>query len=172
MTETIYLAHNFYDRKSVRRWELKMEKRFNIKLDNPFYDNDRNDIKALDNLTDHSPEQQKYFMERNTPEMCRDIVEGDLKMIRKADGLVALIKSTSLGTSMEIIMAARVYSIPVYIITTNYGFHPWVRYLAAKVFKSRKEFEKFVKEEFGLKKKGDTLDDLWDNKCDERWNKY
>lgn len=146
-----YLAHNFYDRKSVRKWELKMEAKYNIALDNPFYDNDRNDIKALDNLEDGSLEQDRYFKERNTPEMCKNIVEGDLKMIRKSDGLVALIKSTSLGTSMEIIMAAKIYDIPVYIISKKYAHHPWIKHLSTMVFRNKKEFEDFVRVVCGVK---------------------
>jgi hypothetical protein len=37
--KTLYLAHNFESRKTIRKWELKMEGRYNINLDNPFYDN-------------------------------------------------------------------------------------------------------------------------------------
>lgn len=145
--KTFYLAHNFYDRKELREWELNIEKKHNINLDNPFYDNDRNDIKALDAMKDHSPEQAKYFRERNTPEMCEGIVEGDLEMIRKADGLLTIIKSASIGTSMEIFFASRVLRIPVYVITENYRFHPWIQKFAARVFLSRYEFELWLNRE-------------------------
>lgn len=145
----LYLAHNFYDRKLMRKWELKLEGKYNISLDNPFYDNDRNDIKALDKLKDHSKEQNEYFKLRNTIDMVDKIVDGDLVMIRKADGLVTVIKSASIGTSMEIFYASRILRVPVYVITKNYNFHPWIKKHATKIFRTRREFEKFVKEEYG-----------------------
>jgi len=52
-------------------------------------------------------------------------------------------------------MAAYVYRIPVYIIAGNYTFHPWLVTMAneskGKIFKSRKEFERFIKEKWGRK---------------------
>lgn len=149
--KVFYLAHNFYDRKSIRKWEIMIEGKYNISLDNPFYDNDRNDIKELDQLRDRSPEQRRYFKERNTPKMCFDIVEGDLEMIRKSDGLLTVIKNESIGTSMEIIMASRIYKIPVYVITTKVATHPWIRYFATEIFSSRKEFEEWLRSN-GLRK--------------------
>lgn len=146
-----YLAHNFYDRKVVRKWEIIIEGKYNIVLDNPFYDNDRNDIKELDRLKDHSVEQGKYFTQRNTGKMCTDIVEGDLEMIRKSDGLLTIIKSESIGTSMEIIMAARIYNIPVYVITTKVAMHPWIKYFATKIFRTRAGFEIWLQQE-GMRK--------------------
>lgn len=145
--KTYYLAHNFYDRKQIREWELKIEKKYHINLDNPFYDNDRNDIKELDKLKDGSPEQLQYFKERNTPKMCYDIVEGDLEMIRKSDGLLTIIDNVSIGTSMEIIMASRIYKVPVFVITNIVESHPWIRYFATKIFKTKEEFENWCENE-------------------------
>lgn len=148
----LYLAHHFYSRQKIRKMELKLEGEFNIELDNPFYDNDRNDIQTLDKLPEGGKEQREYFKSRNTREMCEAIVEGDLNMIRKADGLVAFITSTSVGTSMEIIWAARVLRMPVYIITQNYYYHPWIQKHATKRFKTLKEFKVFLTDE-GYKRK-------------------
>lgn len=145
--KTFYLAHGFYTRKKMREWELMIESNYNIKLDNPFYDNDRNDIKELDRMKDKSPEQMEYFLKRNTPKMCRSIVEGDLEMIRKSDGLLTIINKESIGTSMEIIMAARVYNIPVYVITTKVEYHPWVRYFATEIFGSLLQFEHWLEKQ-------------------------
>lgn len=151
-TETLYLAHNFEIRKKMREWEKMIESKYNINLDNPFYDHDRNDIKALDRLEDGSPEQDQYFKERNTDAMVDSIVEGDLELIRKSDGIVTQIKSPSIGTSMEIIMAARIYGIPVYIITERYAFHPWIKKHATMIFNNTKEFENFIEREWGKRK--------------------
>jgi len=151
--KTLYLAHNFNIRKQMRKWELKIEGKFNINLDNPFYDHDRNDIKALDKLEDDSPEQVKYFKERNTLTMVDSIVEGDLELIRKSDGLVTKIKSPSIGTSMEIFFASRILRIPVYIITNSrIANHPWIKKHATMTFNNTKEFENFVEREWGKRK--------------------
>jgi len=84
--------------------------------------------------------------------MVDSIVEGDLELIRKSDGLVTKIKSASIGTSMEIFFASRILKIPVYIITsTNIANHPWIKKHATKVFSNTAEFEKFVKETWGRK---------------------
>jgi nucleoside 2-deoxyribosyltransferase len=150
--KTFYLAHNFYTRRAVRKWELMIEKKYNLNLDNPFYDTARNDVEQLDKLKDRSPEQKKWFVENNTPERVDLIVEDDLQMIRKSDGLVAEVNDTRIGTPMEIIMAYRIFKIPVYVITRKYNNHPWIKKHSTKIFKNRKEFEQFVEKEFGLKK--------------------
>jgi len=151
-----YLAHNFYDRKMLRKWELKLETKYNISLANPFYDNDRNDIKELDKLKDRSKEQREYLRKRDIDL----IVEGDLEMIRKSDGVVTMLNSPSFGTPMEIFFASKVLHIPVYIITKKYTYHPWIRKYATKIFKNRTEFESFVKQKYGLRT---GLDDTTDS---------
>ena len=148
----LYIAHNFHDRHKIRKIELRIEADFKIELDNPFYDNDRNDIEALDKLPEGGEEQKAYFRERNTKEMCESIVEGDLDMIRKADGLFTIITAASIGTSMEIIWAARVLRMPVYIVTKNYYYHPWIQKHATRRFKTLREFRQFLTE-MGLKRK-------------------
>lgn len=147
----LYLAHNFETRKSIRKWELKIEGKYNINLDNPFYDNDRNDIKSLDKLRDSSIEQREFFKLRNTYEMCNKIVDGDLEMIRKSDGILTILKSPSFGTPMEIFFASRILKIPVYVITNKYANHPWIKKFATKVFSSRKEFENWLLKYIGVK---------------------
>lgn len=151
-TKTLYLAHNFNIRKPIRKWELRIEGKYNINLDNPFYDHDRNDIKALDRLEDDSPEQVKYFKERNTETMVESIVEGDLELIRKSDGLITQIKTPSIGTSMEIFFASRILRIPVYIVTKKHATHPWIKKHATVIFSDMAEFEKFVEKNWGRKK--------------------
>lgn len=149
--KTFYIAHNFFDRKMIRKWELKLEAKYNINIDNPFYDCDRSDIKRLDQMKDNSKEQLEYFKKRNTKEQVDLIVDGDLDMIRKGDGLITMLNSPSFGTPMEIFFAARILRIPVYVITSKYTYHPWIQKYATRIFRNKTEFEAFVKEEFGLK---------------------
>lgn len=148
--KTLYLAHNFLTRKKIRQWELKIEGRYNISLDNPFYDNpDRaEEMNILDSLKDGSKEQQEYLSSRS----AHSIVEDDLNKIRKSDGICTVITSASIGTSMEIIWAARVLRIPVYVITKNYLYHPWIIEHATKIFENKRKFEEYIKKKFGVKK--------------------
>ncbi len=142
----LYLAHNFELRKGIRKWELKIEHKYNIKLDNPFYDAaQRTEMAILDTMVEGSKEQREYFKNRDTT----SLVEDDLEKIRKSDGLVAFANQTRIGTPMEIFFAARILRIPVYIITKTYPYHPWIKKHATRVFKNRVEFERFVKENFG-----------------------
>jgi hypothetical protein len=155
--KTLYLAHNFGNRKKIRKWELNMESKYNVNFDNPFYDHDRSDVKTLDQVKDGSKEQLEMFRTRNTPEKVDEIVNGDLEYIRKSDGIIAYAGtsnkfSTNIGTPMEIFWAAKILEIPVYVITNKYGFHPWILKYATKIFKSLAEFEQFTRETFGLKK--------------------
>lgn len=144
----LYIAHHFAHRKLIRRWELKLESKYNLDLDNPFYDTEqRNDIIELDKMKEGSKEQVEYFKIRDT----EALVDRDLTKIRKSDGLLAYIKSKSLGTPMEIFFAARILQIPVYVITHNYQYHPWIKKFATHIFPNRRAFEKFVKKNYGVK---------------------
>lgn len=143
---TYYLAHPFSQRIALRCFEFYLEERYNINLHNPFYDNkQRNDMEKLDAMKEGSKEQREYFKTRDTT----NLVDDDLTMIRKSDGIVAFVLVKSLGTPMEIFFAAYILRIPVYIVTDKYAYHPWIKKFATKIFSSKKEFEKWVKEEHG-----------------------
>ena len=145
-----YLAHNFLTRKLRRKWELRIEAKYNIELDNPFYDNPHRlfEMKVLDSMKDNSPEQNKYLSERNE---C-SIVNDDLEKIRKSDGIIALANDVRVGTLMEVFYASYVLRLPVYILTRKYYNHPWIKKFATKRFRTIKELEEFIGKEFGVKK--------------------
>jgi len=146
----LYLAHNFLTRKTMRKWELRMEGKYNIVLDNPFYDNPEraSEMETLDDLREGSRKQRDYLSSRSS----WDIVEDDLKKIRKSDGIVAFAHDVRIGTPMEIFYAARVLRIPVYVITKKWAIHPWIKEHATHVFSTRQSFEKFLKVHYGVKK--------------------
>jgi nucleoside 2-deoxyribosyltransferase len=145
--KTFYLAHPFNQRKKIRDFELYLEANYNISLDNPFYDNtQRNDMQKLDAMGEGSKEQIEYFKTRDTT----NLVEDDLRMIRKSDGLVAFLgEKRMIGTPMEIMYAARILRIPVYVITADYAYHPWIKKFATKIFCNAREFERWILSEFG-----------------------
>lgn len=151
--KTFYLAHSFTTRKTTRKWELKIESKYNINLDNPFYDTcQRTDMKELDKMKEGSKEQKEYFKQRDTTEL----VDRDLEKIRKSDGLAAFLKlnttkSSLIGTPMEIFFAARILKIPVYVVTKKFVYHPWIKKFATQTFITKKDFEEYIKKEFGLR---------------------
>lgn len=147
MVDTLYMAHNFESRRKIRPWELRMEGKYNIDIANPFYDSDRSDMKTLDQLKDGSKAQQEYLGQRDS----NLIVDGDLELIRKSDGIIAYVNARSFGTPMEIFFAARILQIPVYIITKKYSYHPWIQKYATMIFPTKKAFENFIKKKYGLK---------------------
>lgn len=149
---TLYIAHNFNLRRVIRKWELRMESKYNIRFDNPFYDNEGREeqIQAIDSFKDGSPEQKAYLLDYYN-KANKTIVSDDLTKIRKSDGILAFANDTRIGTPMEIFFAASVIKIPVYVITHKYQNHPWIQKFATKVFTSRKAFEEFIKKEFGLR---------------------
>ena len=148
--KTLYLAHNFESRKITRKWELKIEGRYNVNLDNPFYDNPERakDMRVINSFKDGSVEQKEFMVTRDAD----SIVEDDLNKIRKSDGILAFAEVTRIGTPMEIFFGGRILRIPVYVITKRYANHPWIVKHATRIFRNMKEFERFAEKEWGRKK--------------------
>ena len=136
----LYLAHPILDRKRIRRIETELEKDLGIELINPFYDTaERTDILKLDSG------RIKPFSRRFNE---KKIVEGDLKLIRAADGLLGIIgKKTTVGTLMEIFYAGVVLKKPVYLVIEKKKLrgHPWLRYCADEIFPNFEEAKRFLR---------------------------
>ena len=145
-----YLAHNFLTRKLRRKWELKIEAKYNIILDNPFYDNPHRarEMSILDGYRDGSVEQNIYLSNRNE----HSIVDDGLEKIRKSDGIIALANDVRVGTLMEIFYASYILRLPVFVLTRKYYNHPWIKKFATMRFRTMKELEEFIGERFGVKK--------------------
>jgi len=152
----LYLAHSLVKRKRIRAWQIKLEGKYNIKFVNPFYNNqyERIEIEKLDKM--RTKKEKRNFQQAWTIETCKQIVNIDLTLVRKSDGVVSYFQQPTIGTSQEIIMAAYVYQIPVYIIAGENQYHPWLRTMATisngKIFNTMTQFEKFVEKTFGRKK--------------------
>ena len=152
---SFYLAHSLTKREQIRKWQIRLEGKYNIKFVNPFYNNkyERAEIEKLDKM--HSKKEKRDFQRSWDVKTCKRIVDIDLSLVRKSDGVVSYFQQPTIGTSQEIIMAAYVYRIPVYIIAGENQYHPWLITMAdvsgGKVFKTRLEFEKFVKDKIGVK---------------------
>jgi len=137
-----YLAHHIHSRHKIRKWELKIEKKLNIDLFNPFYDTPRSDIKLI-NMGLLEP----YDYKKRS---VSDIVEGDLNNLKQCDGLVAILSGFSIGVPIEIFYCKHILNKPVYVVLEadlkHYKGHPWIRYLADKIFTSRSSLTKYLKD--------------------------
>jgi len=133
-----YLAHQFKYRFFVREQELRLEKEYNIILDNPFYDAaKRQDIEIAD----------KGIKRKFSKIDCDEIVGNDLSMIDNADGIVSIIiDDESLGSYMEIFYCSHDLYKPVYLIcpVDKIRNHIWIRKFATKRFKNITDFEKWL----------------------------
>lgn len=140
----LYLAHNLYTRKKIRKVELALEKKYNIELANPFYDRKRKHIKKID----------KGICTRWEfgGKECIDIVMNDCEMIDNSNGVLAIVSELSqhIGTILEIAYAFHHKKL-VYVITDTFYNHPWIRVYANKRFRNFDEFENWLEKE-GYKK--------------------
>lgn len=151
-----YLGHTFSRRKEIRTWELGIETKHNIKLLNPFYDVPREDVMDKDDGAFY-PREKNY----------KRLVEDDIRLIGKADKLLALISKTiTIGTIQELVYARFMKKEILIIIdipsekqaglgmTKNMKTysqdikkikeHPWLRYHSDRIFIGREEFEKDI----------------------------
>lgn len=140
----LYLAHPFDSRRYIRDWELRIEKASKglITLLNPFYDNHRKDVIAID-----LGRSERY--ERLIPE---EIINKDVQLISKGEGVIAIIDgNTSYGTIQEMVYA-KFLDKPVYsVINNGHHNHPWLVFHSALIFKSLDKLERFLLN--GLKNK-------------------
>ena len=151
--QRLYLAHSCELIDSVRKWEVRIEAKYRIDLINPFKGNSFENMSELRKMK--SRKKLLKYMETLDHETNAKIVEYDLALERKCDGVVAIFNSPSIGTSQEIIMAHYSYQIPVYVICGDYISHPWIDYITresgGKAFKTRRQFEKYLDKQ-GLKR--------------------
>ena len=144
--ERFYLAHSCELIDSVRRWELRMQGKYNVDLINPFKGNQFENMEELRKLT--TRKKLLSYMKTLNEETCEKIVTYDLELLRKCDGVVAIFNTPSVGTAMEIFAASYVYRMPVYVICRSYVHHPWIAHLCwisgGQAFTSRKAFEQFL----------------------------
>ena len=137
----LYLAHPIVDRHWIRELELQMEGRLGIELVNPFYDDaERDNIQQLDaGMTHHE------YDKSLDPEY---IVKGDLAAVERCDGcLVFVTDKASVGIYMELFHNSYNLHKPAYLIVSDEhkAQHPWLRYMATKIFRASGEFEEWWK---------------------------
>lgn len=130
----LYFTNQTVDRQIARTIELNIEKETGIELDNPFYDGDAKEVKALDST--------------GTSDMTPDEIVGrDLKRIREADGILAYMSNDrNIGSCMEIALCGN-WGKPVYVIAVkeNIYAHPWIKYYSCRMFKTPEEFITWAK---------------------------
>lgn len=140
----LYLAHPLEIRHEIRRIELEMEYETGVELFNPFYDSHRNDIEKIDS---------GEVLRDDRDQDYRGIVEHDLELIHKSDGVVAYIKKGiySIGTGCECWNTLVNTDKPIFVVSPDSLLHPWVRYFIEESngfgFNSWDTFGEFLKKE-------------------------
>jgi len=130
MKRHYYFTNQTVHRHRAREMELKIEKETGLRLENPFYDGEHKEIADLD-------------AGRPIKITADEIVGADLRKIREADGILALMSSfKNVGSAMEIALAAQCWGKPVFVIATKEALynHPWIVHYATRRFRSAKEF--------------------------------
>jgi len=139
----LYIAHKLANRKKIKIFTEEIEKEYYVECLNPFYSIKRDEIDILDSLK--TKEEREQFKRTWTSDACKTIVETDLGLIDKCDGIIAFVEEGVLGTAMEI-QYARLTNKRIFIITNDYTYHPWIRYYADGLFKNVDEFKKWLKD--------------------------
>jgi len=153
-----YLAHTFSLRHYIRDEVTPRLIEISIEPLNPFYKRDgstaRMEVKIADEMgvKGIDPRQAKEWMLRVKSKNKR-IVATDLKMIDKADIIIAFMNSWSGGTTCEIFYMGCIKERPVYLVTENYPdifLHPWMVYACrkGKIVKSLDELVKVLKRKY------------------------
>lgn len=145
---SLYFAHNFNDRKKFREIELQLEKELGIELYNPFYDDisraeemSELDSQEIDAIKRMGQFENKFNRSQESAEL---IVRRDLTAVAKCRGLVTIIESPSIGTTMEICNATLMKK-DVYVISAKYSSHPWIKIYSTKTFLTVDDFKTYVK---------------------------
>lgn len=129
----LYFTNQTIDRRNAREIELKIESATGLELDNPFYDGDAKEVKCLDST--------------GKSNMTADEICGrDLKRIRDADGLLALMTNDrNIGSCMEIAICGHAWGKVVYVIApvVHIRQHPWIVHFATEIFENHYEFIKW-----------------------------
>lgn len=152
----LYLAHPLNKRGEIRKLQLRLEGKYNVKYINPFYNNsyEREEINRLDSLKTKG--EKNAYKSSWDIDTCHHIVDIDLELIRKSDGLLAYMLTPTIGTCQEIFVAAYIYRIPVYVITKDYENHPWIQSLIqrsnGRIFRTITAYKYFLKTQYGERK--------------------
>lgn len=126
----VYIAHFLHMRHHIRDDFCPKLQALGIETLNPFYNmdgsirKDRPEVALID-----AGKMKEYGI--SSAGLSENIVNMDLKKIRKCDALVAYIQEASIGCSMEIFYCAKWCKKPVFILTSEkYIKHPWLIHLA------------------------------------------
>lgn len=143
-----YIAHSIIEREHIKQVCSQLQG-IGIETINPFYLSngswrpERPEIKRID-----EGKIDPYYI-KNT-QKAHDIVEADLRQIEIADGIIAFLKSPSIGTSMEIFFCSYILHKPVFVITEKAFKHAWIMALATERFKNLDDFIRWYKRTYPI----------------------
>ncbi|MBU0959639.1 MAG: hypothetical protein KKB31_06860 [Nanoarchaeota archaeon] len=129
---SFYIAHPRPSKDKVRQWQLDCEIRTGVILINPFFDmwgNEEIHENATGKVTRYEAD-------------AAMIVNRDLKLLSKSDGVIILIDGNLSYGSIQEMVYAKLFKKPLFLVVTNgEENHPWFRYHADKIFTNFKDLE-------------------------------
>jgi len=143
-----YIAHSIIEREHIKQVCSQLQSA-GIETINPFYlpngtwRPERPEIRRID-----EGKLDPYYI-KNT-QKAHDIVQADLRQIEISDGIIAFLKSPSIGTSMEIFFCSYILHKPVFVITEKSFKHAWIMALATARFKNLDDFIRFYKRTYPI----------------------
>lgn len=164
MVKTYYLAHNWENRHAVRAIQKYIEKHYNVRFINPFYDIEQAEDMIQADFNDviekyyGSGEAVKSYMVDISFSLDKKIRyrNEDLKAIDNSDGLVCILLETSraIGSIKEIFYAHEITKKDVYLICSDKRFtkHMWHDIEVNKTFETIMAYLSYL-EKNGLMRK-------------------
>jgi hypothetical protein len=139
-----YYANQFKNRHIALELQKELEYYHGLRLVNPFYDMQREDIIAIDEA-----ERSHVILPLRTIDSCRQTMLNDLEIISECDGIVCILYDHDvIGSFMETFYASYVLKIPVYLICYDRTIreHLWIRALCWKIFETVEDFKSYVRD--------------------------
>lgn len=159
--KSLYTAHTFTERKFVRDVICPFLQKIGLETENPFYNPDgtvrrgRPEVEIADQMEAGIDPRDNVKWMKSVEKKSTGIVDKDLALIDKTEGIVAFMQQWSGGTTCEIFYAGRVQKKPVFLITGNAGIyrHPWMVEACkhgGKIFKSFRAFKRYMRKKYNV----------------------
>lgn len=128
MEISYYLAHPAGSVEKMKNWQRMFEEKSKVKIINPF--------------EGERPVNADWYYKQGSP---HNIVTGDLNLIKKAGGLIAIVDGNiSYGTIQEMVYGKQLKK-PVYsVISNGHHNHPFLQYHSDEVFTSLQDLEGYL----------------------------
>ena len=139
MKSLYYICHPFNSIEWVRKWQLKMQRKLNIKMTNAFFSRYKPHTEVWKK---GDVSEDKVYKKLD----AKAIVERDIELLsrQKIGAIVIVDGEISYGTIQEMVYA-KLLGLKVLLLATNgHHNHPWLKYHADKTFTKLIKLEEYL----------------------------